>query len=122
MRTRIVILGGGFAGVTTAIHLERAFGADPSISLTLVSETNALLFTPMLAEVAGGSLEAAHISSPLRTSLRRTAVIRGRVTEIDFEERRVRGAWRRPTRERAGTTWPTIIWCWRSAPCPVSSA
>jgi NADH dehydrogenase len=71
-RTRIVILGGGFAGVATAIHLERAFGAAPSISLTLVSDTNALLFTPMLAEVAGGSLEAAHISSPLRTSLRRT--------------------------------------------------
>ena len=40
----------------------------------------------MLAEVAGGSLEAAHISSPLRTSLRRTAVIRGRVTGIDLEE------------------------------------
>jgi NADH dehydrogenase len=89
VRTRVVILGGGFAGVTTAIHLEAAFGADPSISLTLVSETNALLFTPMLAEVAGGSLEAAHISSPLRTSLRRTAVIRGQVTGIDFEQRRV---------------------------------
>jgi NADH dehydrogenase len=90
VRTHIVILGGGFAGVTTATHLERAFGTDPSVSLTLVSETNALLFTPMLAEVAGGSLEAAHISSPLRTSLRRTAVIRGRVTEIDLERRRVR--------------------------------
>jgi NADH dehydrogenase len=89
VRTRIVILGGGFAGVTTALHLELAFGADPSIALTLVSETNALLFTPMLAEVAGGSLEAAHISCPLRTSLRRTAVIRGRVTEIDLERRRV---------------------------------
>jgi len=37
--TRIVILGGGFAGVTTALHLERAFGGDPSISLTLVSDT-----------------------------------------------------------------------------------
>jgi len=89
-KTRIVILGGGFAGVTTAIHLERLFGADPSISLTLVSERNALLFTPMLAEAAGGSLEAAHISSPLRTSLRRTAVIRGRVTEIDVAKRLVR--------------------------------
>jgi NADH dehydrogenase len=90
VKTRIVILGGGFAGVTTALHLERAFGADPCISLTLVSDTNALLFTPMLAEVVAGSLEAAHICSPLRTSLRRTAVIRGRVTGIDLEQRRVR--------------------------------
>jgi NADH dehydrogenase len=90
VKTRIVILGGGFAGVTTALHLERAFGADPSVSLTLVSDTNALLFTPLLAEVAGGSLEPAHISCPLRTSLRRTAVIRGQVTEIDLGRRRVR--------------------------------
>jgi len=89
-RTRIVILGGGFGGVTTALHLEQVFGADPSVALTLVSETNALLFTPMLAEVAGGSLEAAHISCPLRTSLRRTTVIRGQVTGIDLEQRRIR--------------------------------
>ena len=90
VRTRIVILGGGFAGVTTAEHLEHAFGADRTVSLTLVSETNALLFTPMLAEVAASSLEPTHISSPLRTSLRRTTVVRGRVVAIDFDGRRVR--------------------------------
>jgi len=87
--TRVLILGGGFGGVETAGHLERALGADPSVALTLVSETNALLFTPMLAEVAAGSLEAAHISAPLRTSLRRTRVVRGRVTGIDLDRRRV---------------------------------
>ena len=90
VKTRIVILGGGFAGVTTAEHLEQNFGADPSVSLTLVSNTNALLFTPMLAEVAGSSLEATHITSPLRTSLRRTTVIRNKVTEIDLQKRCVR--------------------------------
>lgn len=88
--TRIVILGGGFAGVTTAQHLEQAFGADPSVSLTLVSETNALLFTPMLAEVAASSLEPTHISSPLRTGLRRTAVVRARATEVDLDRRCLR--------------------------------
>ncbi|GAC1396212.1 MAG: NAD(P)/FAD-dependent oxidoreductase [Chloroflexota bacterium] len=87
--TRILILGGGFAGVTAAMHLEEEFGADPTVSLTLVSDTNALLFTPMLAEVAASSLEASHISSPLRTSLRRTTVVRGRVTTIAPAERRV---------------------------------
>lgn len=86
---RIVILGGGFAGVSTAEHLERLFGGDPSVSITLVSETNALLFTPMLAEVAASSLEATHITSPLRTGLRRTDVVRGRVRAIDTTLKRV---------------------------------
>ena len=89
VKTRIVILGGGFAGVACAEELERVFGADASVSITLVSETNALLFTPMLAEVAASSLEATHISSPLRTSLKRTNVVRGRVTGVDLEARRV---------------------------------
>jgi len=88
-KKQILILGGGFGGVTTAQCLEEVFGADRSVAFTLVSETNALLFTPMLAEVAGSSLEPTHITSPLRTSLRRTQVVRGRVTEIDLEKRRV---------------------------------
>jgi NADH dehydrogenase len=87
--TRIVILGGGFGGMATAEGLERAFGADRSVEIVLVSETNALLFTPMLSEVAGSSLEPTHISSPLRTSLHRTRVVRGRVTGVDLESRRV---------------------------------
>jgi len=86
---QIVILGGGFAGRTTAECLEREFGADRSVAFTLISDTNALLFTPMLAEVAGSSLEPTHISSPLRTSLRRTQVLRGRVTQIDLDRHRV---------------------------------
>jgi len=86
----IVILGGGFAGMTTALSLEEEFGPDRSVAFTLVSETNALLFTPMLAEVAGSSLEPSHISTPLRTSLRRTQVVRGRVSEVDLDARRVR--------------------------------
>ncbi len=88
--TRILILGGGFAGVTTATHLEKEFGPDPSVSFTLVSDTNALLFTPMLAEVAASSLEPTHISSPLRTSLRRTQVVIGTISQIDLVQRRVK--------------------------------
>lgn len=83
--TRIVVLGGGFAGVTAAQYLEEVFGPDRTVTLTLVSETNALLFTPMLAEVAASSLEPTHITTPLRTSLRRTRVVRGQATHIDME-------------------------------------
>ena len=87
--TRVVVVGGGFAGVTTAQSLEKLFGPDPSIAIQLVSETNALLFTPMLAEVAASSLEPTHISTPLRTSLHRTEVIRGRVASIDLNAKQV---------------------------------
>jgi NADH:ubiquinone reductase (H+-translocating) len=86
---RIVILGGGFAGMRTAECLEKQFEGDSAVSITLVSDTNALLFTPMLAEVAGSSLEPSHISTPLRGSLHRTEFIRGRVSKIDLETRRV---------------------------------
>jgi NADH:ubiquinone reductase (H+-translocating) len=86
---RIVILGGGFGGMRTAECLEEQFRADPPVSVILVSDTNALLFTPMLAEVAGSSLEPSHISTPLRSSLHRTEFIRGHAAEIDLEQRRV---------------------------------
>ncbi len=88
-KKRIVILGGGFGGMRTAECLEEQLRADPSISITLVSDTNALLFTPMLAEVAGSSLEPSHISTPLRSSLHRTEFVRGRAAEINLEQRLV---------------------------------
>ncbi len=87
---RIVILGGGFAGMKTAESLEHQFLHDHSIRITLVSETNALLFTPMLAEVAGSSLEPSHISTPLRSSLPRTNFVRATIEAIDLEKRLVR--------------------------------
>jgi NADH dehydrogenase len=71
----------------TAESLEEKLHNDLSISLTLINETNALLFTPMLAEVAGSSLEPSHISTPLRSSLRRTEFIRSVVTAVDLEKR-----------------------------------
>ncbi len=86
VKQRIVILGGGFAGMRTAECLEERLRTDFSVSLALINETNALLFTPMLAEVAGSSLEPAHISTPLRSSLRRTEFIRGVVAAVDLEK------------------------------------
>ena len=89
---RIVILGGGFAGMSTAASLEEELPDLPGMTITLVSDQNALLFTPMLAEVAGGSLEPSHISAPLRTALQLTEFVRGRVEGIDFARRVVRVA------------------------------
>jgi NADH:ubiquinone reductase (H+-translocating) len=54
--TRIVILGGGFGGVYSALTLEKLFGADPSVEITLVSKDNYMVFQPMLPEVISGSI------------------------------------------------------------------
>jgi NADH dehydrogenase len=97
VKTCVVILGGGFAGVSTAMNLEREFRDNPNVAFTLVSETNALLFTPMLAEVAASSLEPTHISTPLRSSLHRTRVVRAQVAGVDLENRRVKLSDRKET-------------------------
>ena len=56
VRTRIVILGGGFGGLHSSLHFEKIFATDPAIEVTLVSRENFALFTPMLHEVAAGDL------------------------------------------------------------------
>ena len=87
---RILVLGGGFAGVYAAIRLERALGRRTDVEITLVSRENFFLFTPMLHEVAASDLDITHIVSPLRTLLKRTTIFVGDVASIDLERRRVR--------------------------------
>ena len=86
---RVVILGGGFAGVSAARRLARLLSPE-AVDVTLVSQSNYLLFTPMLAEVASGGLEAQHISAPLRAMLPATRVLRAEVESIDLSARVVR--------------------------------
>jgi NADH dehydrogenase len=87
---RVVILGGGFGGVSAAQRLEQLYSRDPSLEITLVSQSNYLLFTPMLAEVASSSLEAQHISAPVRASCPRTRFLHAEVEAIDANAQVVR--------------------------------
>jgi NADH dehydrogenase len=89
-KTRILVVGGGFGGVYAALHLERQFGSDRSVQITLVSHDNFFLYTPMLHEVASCDVDITHIVSPLRTLLRRTDVFVGDVEAISLERRVVR--------------------------------
>ena len=88
-KQRVLILGGGFAGLNTAAHLEKLLGGRPDVEITLVNRDNYSLFTPMLAEVAGSGIQPSHIVNPIRTFLRRTRFRAGIVQRIDLENRRV---------------------------------
>jgi NADH:ubiquinone reductase (H+-translocating) len=68
---RVLILGGGFAGVMTAQALERRLGRRTDVEIWLVSHDNFMLFTPLLPEVCSGVLEPRHVVSSLRSMLRR---------------------------------------------------
>lgn len=88
-RQRILILGGGFGGLYTALHLEKALARGANLDVTLVNRENFLLFTPMLHEVAASDLEMTHIVSPIRKLLRRVHFVEGHVESIDLGARRV---------------------------------
>jgi NADH dehydrogenase len=86
---RIVILGGGFAGVEAARYLDRTVAQNSDVEVTLISSENFTIFTPMLHEVAAGDLEATHICNPLRKLLRRVTILTGSVEAIDIAKRTV---------------------------------
>ena len=87
---RVVIIGGGFGGVSAARRFERLNLRGHRFAVTLISDSNFLLFTPMLAEVASGGLEAQHISAPVRAAVPHTRFRHGRVTAVDVARRTVR--------------------------------
>src|SRR5215469_6542213 len=73
MTTRIVVLGGGFGGLATAQRLDRILRYDDDVDITLVSDTNFVVYTPLLADVAGGTIEPRYALPPLRKFLRKKA-------------------------------------------------
>ncbi len=80
---RVLVLGGGFAGVAVTQRLEQRLARRPDIEVALVSASNSLLFTPMLAEVAAGTLQARHVSAPLRAACPDTVIHRAVVEGVD---------------------------------------
>ncbi|MGA8143522.1 MAG: NAD(P)/FAD-dependent oxidoreductase [Candidatus Acidiferrales bacterium] len=86
-RQRVVILGGGFGGLSAARRLKHA-----PVDVTLIDRCNYHLFQPLLYQVATGSLSPANISGPLRQVLKKnknTMVLLGEAIDIDAANHRV---------------------------------
>jgi NADH dehydrogenase len=88
-RKRIVILGGGFGGVSVLKKLQNHFQTDVSVDITMVSKDNYLLFTPMLHEIASGMIETRHIVTPIREFCNRSRFYCAAVKNIDLERKEI---------------------------------
>ena len=82
-KKKIVVLGGGFAGVECIKKLESSVGNSSEIELIMISEDNFLLFTPMLPQVASGMIETRHIVLPIRAMCKKTKFYEGRIKNVD---------------------------------------
>jgi len=87
--TRIVIAGGGFAGLYAAMHFNKRLARRSDVEVTLISRENFILFTPMLHEVAAGDLYPGDIVNPLRRILRHMKFIDADVQAVDLNARRI---------------------------------
>lgn len=92
---RIVILGGGFGGLYTAVRLAKLLRrAQPAVEITLIDRNNYFLFTPLLHEVIPGRVEMHHVTHPIRHFLARTPVQfhQTEIQQIDLPGKTVRTA------------------------------
>ncbi len=84
---KIVILGGGYAGVGVLEKAQKRFEKDVDVSVSIVSENNFFLHTPMLPELSTGTIEPRHIATPIRNFCKRARFYQARITGVDLEKR-----------------------------------
>ena len=88
-RTRVLIIGGGFGGVYTAITLEKLLKANSGIEVGLISKENYLVFQPMLPEVISGSIGILDTIAPIRRLCPKTNLYTREVESIDLKNKTV---------------------------------
>ena len=86
---KIVILGGGYAGVGVLNKIQKRFENNVNVSIELVSESNFFLHTPMLPEMATGTIEPRHIATPIRRFCKRAQFHQASVVDISLDSRKI---------------------------------
>lgn len=87
MTTRVLILGGGYVGLYTALSLRRRTGRD--VRIMVVDRRPYMTYQPFLPETAAGSIEPRHAVVPLRPEMKGIKVVQGKVAQIRHAERAV---------------------------------
>ncbi|MDB4793548.1 FAD-dependent oxidoreductase [Methylacidiphilales bacterium] len=92
MKKRILILGGGFGGVYTAVFLEKLMtkAEREATEIAIVSRDNYMVFQPLLPEVISGSVQLNHVISPIRRLVRTARLYTREVEAIDIANRTVK--------------------------------
>jgi NADH:ubiquinone reductase (H+-translocating) len=89
-RTRILIAGGGYVGMYTALRLQRKLRRElraKTVEIVVVDPRSYMTYQPFLPEAAAGSLEPRHVVVPLRRVLKRCEILTGRVESVDHSRR-----------------------------------
>jgi NADH dehydrogenase len=89
---RVVIVGGGFAGLYTAMELDRRLGHHRSVEIVVLDRRNYFLFPPLLPSVATGAIETRQVTYPFRRIFEATNVVfrKETVESIDVQARIIR--------------------------------
>ncbi len=85
---KILILGGGFGGITTLREIEKKFQNEP-VEITIISDENFFLFTPMLPQVASGLLHPRCVATPIRYFCKKAKFLQATVDSIDLDQQLV---------------------------------
>src|SRR4051812_31994938 len=96
---RILLVGGGYVGMYTALRLQKRLRPGEA-TITVVDPLSYMTYQPFLPEAASGSLEPRHVVVPLRRVLPKAQILTGRVTRVDHA---TKTAWIMPLE---GTEFP----------------
>lgn len=88
MATRIIVIGGGFAGVKCAKALRKHLAKEQNEIIVFASE-NHMVFHPLLAEVASAAISPKHMAAPLRELLKGVQIRMEEITDIDLANKRI---------------------------------